>query len=152
MLKKPFREGMLALHAADESRHSQYASLALDRSGRQSLDDLLVKYHVEDQRRKDRQADCGERRPPVDRAELSGEVQQARRNGAIAVTTDESQCEQQVIPPEKELHQGNGHEPVCDHWHSHTVENLVDICSVEYRCLDYGTRDGLEEPGHQKDG
>src|ERR1700676_4073722 len=45
----------------------------------------------------------------------------------------------------------NGQEAVRDHRHSHAVENLVDVCSVEYRRLDHRTRDRLEEPCHQKD-
>src|SRR6266702_7019435 len=120
----------------------RYTRLALYRSGRQPLDDFLVERHVEDQCGNDRYADRGECRPPIDRAVLSGEVQQTRRNGAIAVTTDEGQCERQLIPEEKELNQGNGHEPVRDHGQRHTVEDLVDACSVESRRLDHRAWDG----------
>jgi predicted NBD/HSP70 family sugar kinase len=123
---------------------------AFDRTSRESLDDLLVEYQVDDQCRKDRQADRGEGWSPLDLTVLSAKVQQSHLNGAQVVATDEGQCKQQVIPEEKELHQSNSHEPVRDHRQRHTGEDLVDACTVQDRRLDHRARDGLEEPCHQK--
>jgi len=124
--------------------------LALDRASREPLDELLVEYQIDDQCRKDRQADRGECWPPIDLTVLSAEIQQSYLNGAQVIATYEGQREQQVIPQEKEINQTNGHQPVSHHRYRHTVEDLVDVGSVDDRRLDNRARDRLEEPRHQK--
>ena len=78
-------------------------SLALERACRQPLNHALVENQIQDQGRENGQTGCGKRWPPLDLPTLSGEVQQARLNGAQALAADKGQGEQQVVPEKEEL-------------------------------------------------
>src|SRR5579875_2841462 len=124
--------------------------LAFNRTGGQPLDDLLVEYQIDDKRWKDRNSGPRESWPPIDLAILAYEIQQTSLNGTQVIAADEGQGEEQVVPQEKEIHQADSDESICDHRDGHLKEYLVDACAIEHRCLDDGARNVFEETRHQK--